>query len=72
CLSFLPVIFCISYPFMCYVCQEQESNKNCLTISMCAKEDKYCVTFHNNVGTSIGCICSGDSCLAFFYSPMQI
>ncbi|NXP50787.1 LY6E protein, partial [Heliornis fulica] len=39
------------YPFMCYVCQEQESNKNCLTISMCEKEDKYCVTVRNNVGT---------------------
>ncbi|NXY50301.1 LY6E protein, partial [Ceuthmochares aereus] len=39
------------YPFMCFVCQEQESNKNCFTASMCAKEDKYCVTVHNNIGT---------------------
>ncbi|NWH74492.1 LY6E protein, partial [Piaya cayana] len=39
------------YPFMCYVCQEQESNKNCLTISMCAEEDKYCVTVRNYIGT---------------------
>lgn len=37
---------------MCYVCQEQESNKNCLTISMCAKEEKYCVTIRDNIGTS--------------------
>uniref|UniRef100_A0A8C4TYQ7 Snake toxin/toxin-like domain-containing protein n=1 Tax=Falco tinnunculus TaxID=100819 RepID=A0A8C4TYQ7_FALTI len=47
CLPFLPVLFFfppLAYPFMCYVCQEQESNKNCLSISMCAKEDKYCVT----------------------------
>lgn len=36
---------------MCYVCQEQESNKNCLTISMCAKEEKYCVTIRDNIGT---------------------
>lgn len=36
---------------MCYVCQEQESNKDCLTISMCQKEDKYCVTIRNNIGT---------------------
>uniref|UniRef100_A0A8C0BLM4 Snake toxin/toxin-like domain-containing protein n=1 Tax=Buteo japonicus TaxID=224669 RepID=A0A8C0BLM4_9AVES len=50
CLPSLPVIFSISYPFICYVCQEQESNKNCLTISMCAKEDKYCVTVRNNCG----------------------
>ncbi|NXU76639.1 LY6E protein, partial [Oreotrochilus melanogaster] len=39
------------HPFMCYVCQEQESNKNCLTISMCAEEDKYCVTVHDSIGT---------------------
>ncbi|XP_014820787.1 PREDICTED: lymphocyte antigen 6E-like [Calidris pugnax] len=36
---------------MCYVCQEQESNKNCLTISMCAEKDKYCVTVRNYAGT---------------------
>uniref|UniRef100_A0A8C8AI47 Snake toxin/toxin-like domain-containing protein n=1 Tax=Otus sunia TaxID=257818 RepID=A0A8C8AI47_9STRI len=47
------LLYLYSYPFMCYVCQEQESNKNCLTISMCAKEDKYCVTFRNSVGTSM-------------------
>ncbi|NXH22022.1 LY6E protein, partial [Bucco capensis] len=38
------------YPLLCYVCQEQESNKNCLTISMCSKEDKYCVTRHEHLG----------------------
>lgn len=37
---------------MCYTCQEQESNKDCLTISMCAKEDKHCVTIRKDVGTS--------------------
>ncbi|NXX76218.1 LY6E protein, partial [Urocolius indicus] len=39
------------YPFMCYVCQQQEANKDCLTISMCAKGDKFCVTLIDNVGT---------------------
>ncbi|NXG53597.1 LY6E protein, partial [Psilopogon haemacephalus] len=39
------------YPFMCYVCQEEESNKDCLTISMCEKEDKYCVTIYKKVET---------------------
>ncbi|NXP25354.1 LY6E protein, partial [Scytalopus superciliaris] len=33
------------------VCQEQESNKDCLTISMCAKEEKYCVTVRKDVRT---------------------
>ncbi|NXJ82441.1 LY6E protein, partial [Trogon melanurus] len=41
----------LAYPLMCYVCREQESNKDCLTISMCAEKDKYCVTVRNNVGT---------------------
>ncbi|NXP14322.1 LY6E protein, partial [Thinocorus orbignyianus] len=45
------VFFHPAYPFMCYVCQEEESNKNCLTISMCAEEEKYCVTTRNYVGT---------------------
>ncbi|NXJ95886.1 LY6E protein, partial [Corythaixoides concolor] len=45
--------FSLAYPFMCYVCQEQESNKNCLTISMCEKEDKYCVTVRDSVGTKL-------------------
>ncbi|XP_054674430.1 lymphocyte antigen 6E-like [Grus americana] len=51
--TLLAAVLCVeqAYPFMCYMCQEQESNKNCLTISMCAKEDKYCVTVRNNVGT---------------------
>ncbi|NXS52819.1 LY6E protein, partial [Brachypteracias leptosomus] len=48
---FILSFFFPAYPLMCYVCQEQESNKNCLTISMCAKEDKYCVTVQDNVGT---------------------
>ncbi|NXT28222.1 LY6E protein, partial [Syrrhaptes paradoxus] len=39
------------YPLICYVCQEEELNKNCLTISTCTKEDKYCVTVRTNVGT---------------------
>ncbi|NWZ73285.1 LY6E protein, partial [Acrocephalus arundinaceus] len=39
------------YPFMCYTCQEQESNKDCLTISMCAEEDKHCLTIRKDVGT---------------------
>ncbi|NWU18946.1 LY6E protein, partial [Dyaphorophyia castanea] len=39
------------YPFMCYTCQEQESNEGCLTISMCADEDKHCVTIQKDVGT---------------------
>uniref|UniRef100_A0A8C5TB84 Uncharacterized protein n=1 Tax=Malurus cyaneus samueli TaxID=2593467 RepID=A0A8C5TB84_9PASS len=30
----------------------QESNKDCLTISMCAEEDKHCVTVRKDVGTS--------------------
>ncbi|NWW88494.1 LY6E protein, partial [Rhynochetos jubatus] len=47
------LLFCpLVYPLICYVCQEQESNKNCLSISMCTKEDKYCVTVRNNVGTT--------------------
>nr|XP_025969401.1 lymphocyte antigen 6E-like [Dromaius novaehollandiae] len=51
--TLLAAVLCMeqAYAFMCYVCQEQESNKNCLTISMCAKEDKYCVTIRNNIGT---------------------
>ncbi|XP_008495690.1 lymphocyte antigen 6E-like [Calypte anna] len=51
--TLLLAVLCVeqAHPFMCYVCQEQESNKNCLTISMCAEEDKYCVTVHDNVGT---------------------
>ncbi|XP_021243826.1 lymphocyte antigen 6E-like [Numida meleagris] len=50
----LVAVLCVEqvYPFMCYVCQEQESNKDCLTISMCAKQDKYCVTVRDNVGTN--------------------
>ncbi|NWV01832.1 LY6E protein, partial [Upupa epops] len=44
---FLPPV----YPLMCYVCQEQESNKSCLNVSMCAEEDKYCLTVRTNVGT---------------------
>ncbi|NXR14029.1 LY6E protein, partial [Semnornis frantzii] len=40
-----------AYPFMCYVCQEEESNKDCLSISMCEKEDKYCVTIRKKVET---------------------
>uniref|UniRef100_A0A8B9EYU9 Snake toxin/toxin-like domain-containing protein n=1 Tax=Amazona collaria TaxID=241587 RepID=A0A8B9EYU9_9PSIT len=48
---FLCYFFLLAYSFMCYVCQEQESNKDCLTISMCSKEDKYCVTIRNNIGT---------------------
>ncbi|NXX34504.1 LY6E protein, partial [Nicator chloris] len=39
------------YPFMCYTCQEQESNADCLHISRCDKEDKYCVTVQKDVGT---------------------
>ncbi|NXN92272.1 LY6E protein, partial [Rhinopomastus cyanomelas] len=39
------------YPFMCYVCQEQESNKNCLNISMCGEEDKHCVTVRTTIRT---------------------
>ncbi|NXS99500.1 LY6E protein, partial [Jacana jacana] len=51
--TLLAAVLCVeqAYPFMCYVCQEEESNKNCLTISMCAEEEKYCVTLHNYVGT---------------------
>ncbi|XP_010226188.1 PREDICTED: lymphocyte antigen 6E-like [Tinamus guttatus] len=51
--TLLTVVLCVeqAYAFMCYVCQEQESNKNCLTISMCSKEDKYCVTVRNDIGT---------------------
>ncbi|KAM7123897.1 lymphocyte antigen 6E-like [Ciconia boyciana] len=51
--TLLAAVLCVeqAYPFMCYVCQDQKSNKNCLTISMCTKEDKYCVTVRNNVGT---------------------
>ncbi|XP_015711909.1 lymphocyte antigen 6E-like [Coturnix japonica] len=50
----LIAVLCVEqvYPFMCYVCQEQESNKDCLTISMCAKGEKYCVTVRDNVGTN--------------------
>ncbi|CAM2107104.1 unnamed protein product [Caretta caretta] len=32
------------HSFMCYTCQGETSNKYCMKISMCAKEDKYCVT----------------------------
>ncbi|XP_074002037.1 lymphocyte antigen 6E-like [Numenius arquata] len=51
--TLLAAVLCVeqAYPFMCYVCQEQESNKNCLTISMCAEKDKYCMTVRNYVGT---------------------
>uniref|UniRef100_A0A8C7A3F7 Lymphocyte antigen 6E-like n=1 Tax=Nothoprocta perdicaria TaxID=30464 RepID=A0A8C7A3F7_NOTPE len=50
----LTAVICVeqAYAFMCYVCQKEESNKNCLTISMCSKEDKYCVTVRNDIGTS--------------------
>ncbi|XP_010206561.1 lymphocyte antigen 6E-like [Colius striatus] len=51
--SLLAAVLCVeqAYPFMCYVCQEQESKKDCMTISMCAEEDKYCVTVSDKVGT---------------------
>uniref|UniRef100_A0A8C3DSL4 UPAR/Ly6 domain-containing protein n=1 Tax=Corvus moneduloides TaxID=1196302 RepID=A0A8C3DSL4_CORMO len=50
-LFFLFLLLPRVYPFMCYTCQEQESNKDCLTISMCAKEEKHCVTIRKDVGT---------------------
>ncbi|XP_058675703.1 lymphocyte antigen 6E-like [Ammospiza caudacuta] len=51
--TLLAAALCVEqvYPFMCYTCQEQESNKDCLTISMCAKEDKHCVTIRKDVRT---------------------
>ncbi|KAF4796212.1 hypothetical protein TURU_086254 [Turdus rufiventris] len=52
--TLLAAVLCVEqvFPFMCYTCQDQESNKDCLTISMCAKEDKHCVTIRKDVGTS--------------------
>ncbi|KAJ7417699.1 hypothetical protein BTVI_31807 [Pitangus sulphuratus] len=51
--TLLAAVLCVqqAYPFMCYICQEQESNKDCLTISMCSKEDRYCVTVRKDVRT---------------------
>ncbi|XP_050169532.1 lymphocyte antigen 6E-like [Myiozetetes cayanensis] len=51
--TLLAAVLCVqqAYPFMCYICQEQESNKDCLTISMCSKEDRYCVTVRKDVST---------------------
>ncbi|NXF12646.1 LY6E protein, partial [Smithornis capensis] len=39
------------FPFMCYTCQEQESNDDCLNVSMCREEDKFCVTVQEEVRT---------------------
>ncbi|XP_051627929.1 lymphocyte antigen 6E-like [Manacus candei] len=51
--TLLAAVLCVqqAYAFMCYTCQEQESNKDCLTISMCSEEDKYCVTVRKDVRT---------------------
>ncbi|XP_068019282.1 lymphocyte antigen 6E-like isoform X2 [Melanerpes formicivorus] len=51
--TLLAAVLCVeqAYPFMCYVCQEEESNKDCLTISMCEKEDKYCMTILKHIET---------------------
>ncbi|NWI37636.1 LY6E protein, partial [Picathartes gymnocephalus] len=51
CNVLFPIFFPLVYPFMCYTCQEQESNKDCLNISMCAEEDNHCVTIRKDVGT---------------------
>ncbi|XP_068019281.1 uncharacterized protein [Melanerpes formicivorus] len=52
--TLLAAVLCVeqAYPFMCYVCQEEESNKDCLTISMCEKEDKYCMTILKHIETN--------------------
>uniref|UniRef100_A0A674J1V5 Snake toxin/toxin-like domain-containing protein n=1 Tax=Terrapene triunguis TaxID=2587831 RepID=A0A674J1V5_9SAUR len=46
--SFQPVVCrplgVLSHSLMCYTCQGETSNKYCMKISMCAKEDNYCVT----------------------------
>ncbi|CAM5107646.1 unnamed protein product [Natator depressus] len=39
------------HSFMCYTCQGETSNKYCMKISMCAKEDKYCVTIKDVIDT---------------------
>ncbi|KAG6921249.1 lymphocyte antigen 6E-like [Chelydra serpentina] len=39
---------------MCYTCQGETSNKYCMQISMCAKEDRYCVTIKDVVGAGSG------------------
>uniref|UniRef100_A0A8C3SY98 Snake toxin/toxin-like domain-containing protein n=1 Tax=Chelydra serpentina TaxID=8475 RepID=A0A8C3SY98_CHESE len=38
------------HSLMCYTCQGETSNKYCMQISMCAKEDRYCVTIKDVVG----------------------
>ncbi|XP_065256281.1 lymphocyte antigen 6E-like [Emys orbicularis] len=38
------------HSLMCYTCQGETSNKYCMKISMCAKEDNYCVTIKDVVG----------------------
>uniref|UniRef100_A0A8C3I464 UPAR/Ly6 domain-containing protein n=1 Tax=Chrysemys picta bellii TaxID=8478 RepID=A0A8C3I464_CHRPI len=38
------------HSLMCYTCQGETSNKYCMKISMCAKEDHYCVTIKDVVG----------------------
>ncbi|CAM4493741.1 unnamed protein product [Lepidochelys olivacea] len=38
---------------MCYTCQGETSNKYCMKISMCAKEDKYCVTIKDVIDAGV-------------------
>ncbi|XP_009877212.1 PREDICTED: lymphocyte antigen 6E-like [Apaloderma vittatum] len=51
--TLLAAVLCVeqAHPLMCYVCEEQESNDDCMTISMCAEKDNYCLTVRNTVGT---------------------
>uniref|UniRef100_A0A8C3MHI6 Uncharacterized protein n=1 Tax=Geospiza parvula TaxID=87175 RepID=A0A8C3MHI6_GEOPR len=58
------------YPFMCYTCQEQESNKDCLTISMCAKEDKHCVTIRKDLSLSLNNVISPKYVISKMCSPV--
>uniref|UniRef100_A0A8C8RFK6 UPAR/Ly6 domain-containing protein n=1 Tax=Pelusios castaneus TaxID=367368 RepID=A0A8C8RFK6_9SAUR len=38
---------------ICYTCQGEMSNKDCMKISICAKRDKYCVTIKDVVGAGM-------------------
>uniref|UniRef100_A0A8C5F059 Snake toxin/toxin-like domain-containing protein n=1 Tax=Gopherus evgoodei TaxID=1825980 RepID=A0A8C5F059_9SAUR len=49
-LSHLALALASSHSLMCYTCQGETSNKYCMKISMCAKEDNYCVTIKDVVG----------------------
>ncbi|XP_074844128.1 lymphocyte antigen 6E-like [Carettochelys insculpta] len=50
-MALLAAALCVEqgYSLMCYTCQNKTSNKDCLLIDMCAKEDNYCVTILDTI-----------------------